>query len=560
MIDGRVLVIGLDGATWSVLTPMMESGALPNLSRLCERGSFGALRSTIPPLSAPAWATFLTGKSPARHGVFHFVDWAEGAAASGDATAGLVDGSSVDSPTIWDVVAHADRTVGVMNVPMSYPPRPVNGFLVTGLLTPPGAPFTFPEDLSGELHDYQIDLDRFIANKPFAAAEDGAAKREVKPDLQLIEEFHQMEDTRGRAALRLMRTRPWDLFTVVFTGTDRMGHYLWPYHREADLDDSPEAAALHEAVRRFYIRLDEMIGELVEEAGEETTVFIISDHGMGPIYTKNTHWNNWLYNQGYVELESKSTRTLDGWLLRLKIPRDKLRRWVSMVPGVAKNKTIKRLKKAPTAQIDRAASLAYFERWFDPVGGVRVNAEGNERDETIARLIAEISQLEDPETGQRIAKEVLRREDCLSGPHLQKAPDIVIIMNPDYGSSDRFSNYSSVVTPRPHIGDPGGHQIDGIIIASGSQIGSADVALSGMNIEDVAPTILHVMGVDVPADMDGRVMNELFALGTSIDRPVTEGPPAQWWPDEATARAADPGTDRDEEAVRDRLRALGYFE
>lgn len=557
MSRNRVLVIGLDGATWNVLGPFIEVGALPNLARIKSGGSWGDLRSTIPPLSAPAWATFLTGKSPARHGVFHFVDWDVDEERRGDSRAGLVNGSSIDSPLIWDVLGHEDLTCGVINVPMSYPPRPIRGFTITGLLTPPNAPvFTFPPELSDEIGDYQIDLDRFIADKPFA----GESKRIVKPDLSLIDEFKTMESLRGAAALRLMKSEPWDVFTVVFTGTDRMGHYLWPYHRAEDLDGTDEAATLHAAVRDFYVTLDKAIGDLVEEAGPDSTLFVISDHGMGPIYAKNTHWNTWLFNKGYLKLKESSTRTVDGWLLRLGIPRDKLRRWVSALPGGITSKAASALREAPTAAVDRAGSKVYYQRWFDPVGGFHINAVGAERETLIESLLKEVAEVTDPENGQPILREAHRREDCLSGPYVDRAPDIVMIMNPDYGSSDRVSSYSAIVTPRPHIGDPGGHQMEGVFIAAGPGIDQSTSAHTDLLLEDVAPTILHVMGLAIPSDMDGKVLSNIFTDGGLHDRPVSVGDAASWWPDEETARSSAASAERDEEGVRDRLRALGYFE
>ncbi len=139
----RILIIGLDGATWTVLEPYIAAGALPNIARLRDGGVHGELRSTIPPLSAPAWATFMTGKSPARHGVFHFRRQDAG---------GIVDGRNIDSATLWDVLSHQNRRSIVINMPMTYPPRPVAGVVVTGLLTPPDAPvFTYPPELSERL-------------------------------------------------------------------------------------------------------------------------------------------------------------------------------------------------------------------------------------------------------------------------------------------------------------------------------------------------------------------------------------------------------------------------
>ncbi len=562
-MTGRVIIIGLDGATWSVLDPFMADGDLPNLAKMRAGGSWGELRSTIPPLSAPAWSTFLTGKNPARHGVFHFVDWGDSSGDGASPTSSLVNGSSIESPTMLDVAGHHGRTVGAINVPMSYPPRPVNGFMVTGLLTPPDAEtFTYPPEVAQELTDYQIDLDRFIAAKPFAS-EDGQAKpkRVVEASLELIEEFRRMEERRGAAALQLLRSRPCDLLTVVFTAPDRMGHYLWPYHRAADLDGSALSAELHAAVRSFYRRIDEMIGELVDEAGEGATVIVLSDHGMGPIYTKNTHWNKWLYDQGYVELEGSSNRTVDGWLLRLGLPRDRLRRLAARIPGMLGSKPMGAVKRAPTAKIDRAASTAHYERWFDPVGGIRINATGAERERIRDELMPAVAAVTDPATGQPIVREVLKREDCLSGPYVDRAPDIVMIMDPDYGSSTRMSNYSSIVTDRPHIGDPGGHHLEGIVLCSGEAIASRMDPILGMSIEDIAPTALHLLGIDVPSDMDGRVLTDLFAAGGPADREVVTGESMAWWPDEETARrVAGSQVGADEDAVRDRLRALGYFE
>ena len=562
-MTGRVLIIGLDGATWSVLGPFVDEGHLPNLAGLKTGGCWGELRSTIPPLSAPAWSTFLTGKSPARHGVFHFVDWGEGPGEGGGPGESLVNGASIESPTMWDVAAHQGRKVGAINVPMSYPPRPVDGFVITGLLTPPDAAvFTYPPELSQELPGYQIDLDRFIASKPFAAEEgQEKTKRVVKPDLDLVAEFHDMETKRGKTALELMRSQPWDVFTVVFTGTDRMGHYLWPYHRKADLDGSAQSAALHEAIKNVYKSIDASIGELVAEAGEDVTVIVLSDHGMGPIYDRNTHWNKWLFDRGYVSLEESSKRTVDGWLLKAGLPRDKLRTLAAKLPGVMTSKPMRSLKKAPTAVIDTSASVAYYERWFDPVGGIRINAEGAERERIRDELMAAIVRVMDPESGAPIVKEVWRREDCLSGPYVSRAPDIVVVMNPAYGSSDRMSSYSSIVTPRPNISDPGGHQMDGIIVCAGPAIAERAHPCADLNIADIAPTVLHLMDLEVPSDMDGRVVTELFASGGPADRPVGTAEPMAWWPSEDQARIS--GGDRveaDEDAVRERLRALGYFE
>ena len=558
----KVLIIGLDGATWTVLGPWIEDGSLPNLARLRAEGSWGELRSTIPPLTAPAWSTFLTGKNPGKHGVFHFVTMDDEPEVALDKPE-IVDGRSIKSPTIWDIVAHYNRKVGVINVPMSYPPRPVNGFMITCLLTPPDAPaFTYPPELGERLDGYQIDLDRFIDHKPFARdGQQPKPKRIVKPSLQLMREFYDMEEKRAQTALMLMESEPWNVFMVVFTATDRMGHYLWPYHRAEDLDGSPEAKELHEAIYRYYVRMDENIGKLVEQAGDDATVIVMSDHGMGPIFSKNTHWNNWLYKQGYLTIQKESAKTLDGWLLRLGVPRDKLGRLVRAIPGLRSSRTVQKAKTATTAAIDWSGSKAYYVRIFDPVGGIRINAQGEEKERLRDELMAALRNVVDPATGKPIVRWVWRREECYHGPYAAEMPDIILVMYPEYGSSDRLSNYSAIVTERPSINDPGGHHVEGIFVAKGPEVAAQAEPLPGLQIEDVAPTVLHLMGLPVPSDMDGRVLTEILTAASLHDHPVVSSAPLGRWPNEheAVYQGVDASAD-DDEVVLDRLRALGYLD
>lgn len=547
----RILIIGLDGATWTVLEPYIAAGALPNIARLRDGGVHGELRSTIPPLSAPAWATFMTGKSPARHGVFHFRRQDAG---------GIVDGRNIDSATLWDVLSHQNRRSIVINMPMTYPPRPVAGVVVTGLLTPPDAPvFTYPPELSERLAGYQIDLDRFIDSKPFAGADE--TKREVKPDAALIAEFHKMEERRAQTALELMNTEEWDVFAVVFTAPDRMGHYLWQFHLEEDLDEDPDNRALHDAVVEFYTMLDGAIGELVTAAGQTTTTMIVSDHGMGPSYSKLAHWNNWLYQQGYLELAASSRRTVDGWLLRLGLSRDKIRKLAGRVPGLLKSRVASAIRTTPTAALDSDRSAVTYERIFDPVGGFRIHRAGTERNKLRDELMAALADIRDPDSGAPVIAEVLTREECFTGPYASLAPDIVILMKPEYGSSNRLSRYSSIVTDRPIIRDPGSHQMEGVFICSGPDVTATPGPFDGFTIADVAPTVLHNLGLAVPSDMDGRVLQEIFTDSSPSSGPPRKVDPSGRWPSDEEALEYQGAKSADDEGLlEERLRALGYFE
>jgi predicted AlkP superfamily phosphohydrolase/phosphomutase len=555
--SNRVLIIGLDGAEWNVLEPWLADGTLPHLSSLRQRGVSGNLVSSVPPLSAPAWSNLMTGKRPGKHGVFHFVNVFD---ESQEAEPQVVNARSIKSPTIWDVLAHCDRKVGVINVPMTYPPRPVNGFLITGLLTPRNAPvFTYPEELAQELGDYVIDLDRFMGRKPFQDEHDYDADA-TSPTLALIQDFKEMLNRRASASLALMETRPWDAFMVVFTGTDRLGHYFWPYHHPSD---DANAQRLYEAIRDYYVRLDQVVGELVEKAGDDVAVVILSDHGMGPVYSRRAHWNAWLNRKGWLVTQESAAGALnvDRWLRRLRLPRDTAGRILSRLPTIARSRAVRRAAGSFSATIDKVRSKAYAVQIYSYVFGIRINATGAEKEQLREQLIAELNALTDRDTGKRIVQRVYLGEEYFQGPYAVNIPDLIVITDPDYTSGFNISHYSGLATPiessRTNMGD---HRMEGIFLLCGAPFIPRQEGPIELNIEDIAPTALHLMGLPIPSDMDGKVPAEVFGSRWLEAHPVGEGEPMQYWPSETEALSHDQAiSSEDEEQIKERLRALGYI-
>jgi len=553
----RVLIIGLDGAEWSVLEPWLRDGTCPHLASLRQKGVSGNLVSSVPPLSAPAWSNLMTGKRPGKHGVFHFIKLFD---ENQDAEPQVVNARSIQSPTIWDVLAHRDRKVGLINVPMTYPPRPVNGFMITGLLTPKNAPvFTYPQELAQELGDYVIDLDRFMGRKPFQDDHDYDADA-TSPTLALIQDFKDMLDKRARASLSLMESRPWDVFMVVFTGTDRMGHYFWPYHHpSADADTQ----RLHEAIRDYYVRLDQVVGQLVEKAGNDVGIVILSDHGMGPVYSRRVHWNAWLNQKGWLVTQESATSVLnaDRWLRRLRLPRDTAGRILQRLPGFSHSKTIRQAAGAFSATIDKAQSKAFAVQIYSYVFGIRINATGAEREHLREQIIAELNALTDHDTGKRIVQRVYLGEDYFQGPYAVNIPDLIVVADPDYTSGFNISHYSGLATPiESNRANTGDHRMEGIYLLCGAAFLSQQDTQIELNIEDIAPTALHLMGLPVPADMDGTVATKVFKPDWLEAHPVHLGEPMQYWPSESEALSHDQVITReDEEQIKERLRALGYI-
>src|SRR5262245_24783746 len=556
----RVLVIGLDGATWDVLDPWIRDGTLPHLGRLRASGGWGALYSSIPPITAAAWSTFMTGKRPGKHGVYHFVKLFDNNGSS-DSETELVSARSLKSSTLWDVMGHHERRVVLVNIPLTYPPRPVNGVMVTGLLTPKNAPtFTYPPELSREITDYKIDLDRYIDKKPFV---DTFEDEITAPSLALVDEFLDMEQKRAELTFSLMDTEPWDFFMVVFTATDRMGHYLWPYHRSPQANDNPETQQLCQSVKNFYQRLDEIVGKLVERAGPEANIMVMSDHGMGPTHTYQFYCNYWLHQRGWLATRSDQAqlKNPDGWLKRLGLPRDKIARLVHHIPGLAQNKLVRKAAKRRSAAVDPERSKAYCVPIFYNILGIRVNLLDEEKRAFCDEIMRQLQELVDATTAKPVVRQVFRARDYYDSPNGDNLPDIIAVLDPDYGCNYHLGNYSSVVGKRLVISGPAKHRIEGIFIARGPDIASQAEALSNMNIEDIAPTVLYLMGLPVPMDLDGRVLTEVLDPHLLAQRPIEHVEPIGFWPQAEEAVFSDEVmTAEDEALIRDRLRSLGYFE
>ena len=209
----RVLTVAIDGATMDLIKPWADAGKLPALAKLIREGVSGRLESTLPPVTSPAWPSFATGKNPGKHGVFDFIANTQG-------EFGLVNASSIDGRTLWDLLSSYGARVGIMGVPVTYPPSPVNGYMITGLLSPKGAEISYPQ---GFLSRYEEELGRYRV-----APSIGYKRGKEEP---FLADLRDMVRQRGRFALKLMEGEPWDRHRGEGIGdlrwTDRRG---WVAH------------------------------------------------------------------------------------------------------------------------------------------------------------------------------------------------------------------------------------------------------------------------------------------------------------------------------------------
>jgi predicted AlkP superfamily phosphohydrolase/phosphomutase len=547
------MIIGLDGVPLSLVQRWAQSGHMPTLRRLMEGGAVGRLRSTIPPTSGPSWSSFVTGMNPGKTGIYDFLYRREGTYHFPP-----VNASQRGGTTIWRYLSDAGYRVGVLNLPMSYPVEQISGFMISGWMTPYAASdYIHPPELAAE-------LEREIGDYRIYPTETFTESRKES----FLRASYDLLDMRTRTALYLAKTRPWDVFMTVFFDTDRVLHQLWHY---VDPDHAWKTAgeAEESIVRGYFQKVDESIARLLEHADQDTQIIILSDHGMGRA-NNFIVLNNWLLDTGLLRLKRDPWTLLKKFMFRRGFTlrnvhqiadRLGLARQAEYVAGYFVDHLLK-IAFLSFLDVDWSRSRAYsFGRHL---GSIYINVKGREprgivqpgaeyeavRDE-IERLAYEFR---DPRTRRPLIGHVLRREEIYSGPYLDRAPDLILLPKEPsdifFGLAD-FGHRDTVSAVYRYSGM---HRDDGMLIMSGPAVRQGG-RFEGAAIHDLAPTVLHTMGLPVPHDIDGRVLEEAFADGYLQAFPVEIGKPATppdgaVWVDH---------TEEGEKEIMERLQGLGYL-
>ena len=498
----QVILFALDGASPDLMSKWIEEGSLPNLAKIYDSGMSGKLESTFPPLTGPAWSTFQTGVNPGKHGVYNWLDVSKSYRGS------VVNASSIKSKTIWEIISENGGKVGSLSVPVTFPPKKVNGFIIPGFLTPTeaenkGYPTKVAEELFKEVPEFQYLPEPYIRHKTPRG---------------WLKELKKAVRARGKAA-RFLYDRHFDgknneLFMTHFFATDLVQHFLWD---EVTEDWDPR--------RQVFEAVDEEIGKIMELAPEDAIFLVISDHGFGKI-SRYFNINNWLHEEGYLSFKETPSTRVKRSLNSINITQRKLKPIGEYIYPIAKNLKLidNTITNLPTnyylnrmflsqVDVDWEKTVAYSR---SDIGHVRLNLKGREPHGILDsgskkyqkirnEIMDKLKFVEDPKNGQKIAKWVKSREELYSGPYLDSAPDI--LFNPleqetcGYGAVMFLS--SDVFSQRMH---PGHHRRNGILFASGNRIerGKADAKLV-----DIAPTILNLFSFPIPDNFDGRVIEEI---------------------------------------------------
>ncbi len=566
----ELMVIGIDSATFDLIGPWMEAGELPNLARLMKEGVHGELTSTTPPISPPAWTSFMTGKNPRKHGIFGFFE-----PLPNSYTVRHTNGGSRRAKTIWKILSESGRRVGIINVPMTYPPEEVAGYLIAGMDTPDErSKFIHPPALQEELAREFGKIETIVYH---FRQKLGSSYRSAHRAYKLWE---RLEERRAKVCAYLMQRHPTDLVMVHFFAVDQIQHYFWHYmDRTHPLHDPKGAPILGGVIKEIYRTIDGLVGELLARVPQESSVIVLSDHGAGPLSNRRIFVNNFLASLNLLKFkdsERPAPRASTAAYLSLKRADAFLKR---VLPSRLKTLLTWAFPEArdrfesyiATGQIDWSATKAYSNEKFGPsiwinMKGLRPNGivePGTEYEELLDFITRKLYEIKDPETGRQMITRVHRKEEIYSGPYLGNAPDLLIDEWVDLAfhpgvDAGNYRGKPIVICEKPtrnSVGKKtGSHRYDGILLLKGEPFKAAQT-LAGAQIVDLAPTILHLMGVPVPEDMDGKVLTEALT-----DEFLARHPVAYRKADDGFSASERVYSDEDGRKVEERLRSLGYLD
>ncbi len=499
----RTVLFGVDGLTFRVLHPLIERGDLPNFRKLSEKGCEAILESKYPPVTPAAWTSISTGMKPAVHGVYDFWEYEE--EQSGVARKARVQTRRKGARAIWNILSDYHKQVLVINVPVTYPPDTVNGVMVSGYLTPSSdVDFTYPVSFKEELYrtvpDYMIDLEH----------EDMfSMKLTGKPD-PLIDATLRMTERRIQLTLSLMKEKPWDFCYVAFVGADRLQHPLW--------DD---IIALETRATEYFRLLDHGLGLILEQLGPGDNLFVVSDHG----FQGATHFfdiNEYLYSKGLLTLSSSSQRSQASRYTTLK----HTLRQAGLLSLARRTKRL--LKKTGAIQeyvgdvlepvltdIDWEHTRAYVPSMSGFLGGYAdIFLDPNLDEITLTDLCEDLKHLRHPRTGQPLIDVIYTTEVFGKGPYAPREPHLLLL--PTDGITFRMNLGNTRLWDDANT-TRGTHQKDGVLFAYGAGIKQGFKAPNA-ELYDIVPTILHNMGLPLPFEFDGRVLDELFVERKQVEQ------------------------------------------
>lgn len=532
----KVICIGLDGATFDYILPYLDE--LPTFKHLLDKGSWGPLKSVIHPHTAPAWPSYMTGKNPSKHSIYSFFYKTQ------DHNIEFVNSKNIMSNTLMDILKYNNKKVISVNIPVTYPVWDVNGIMISGMLTQSKEKCCMPKNILDELKDYKIECD--------------ANFHENNIDAFLDNVYDTMEK-RKKAALYLMDKYEWDFFTIVFRASDTISHTMYQF-----LDKSnPMHDKYGKEILNLYKKMDSLLKEFIDRIDDDTSLLIMSDHGHGKLI-KNINLNMWLLKEGYLQFKKDFFHSIKYFMFKCGfslvgvykiLAKLKLHNLVAKIPREKRYKLSNLLLSYK--DVDWKKTKAYT---LGPFGQIYINLKGRDKDgiveqgkeydELIEKLKEKLLNFKDPDNNNLIFEKILRKDEVYDGPYLDKAPDLYLIPTKfEYSCSEILTAQSEIFAPTPK-GWTGTHKMNGVFLAYGNNVKKSN-KIDNAEIIDLTPTILNMFNIQIPDDLDGKVLSNVFQNPNKVEKIASDKLSIE--------RDYEGKTVENKKEVEKRLKSLGYM-
>lgn len=529
----KVLVIGMDCGSWNVIQPLVNQGKLPTFKRLMENGVWGNLRSCEYFFTSPAWKCYSTGKNPGKLGAIGWWDFDKN-----NRKISLVSSNSFRSRELWDILGEHGFESGIINMPLTFPPRPIKGILVTGPPHPEEG-CTYPPELEKE-----IKQDGFRINPRFDLIID---RDKAIPEIaEIIKKCLDVGQ-------KLIKKYDLTFFQLVVFHTDEIQHHFW---KEMEQGDSKYGKVIEEC----WKLVDSGIHKLLDSVNEDCYVFLMSDHGATA--SKGAFkLNVWLNLKGYLRIKGSSLRNVTenirlrtGFPYHMKFPLSLagnviIRFGKAFLSRGQQSRAREKLRQAQNILWEKTAAIASDQNCIY----VTVNDNHFELE---SKLIEEIKNLRNPKSGEKVVKDVKRKEEIFEGKHLHLLPDLIIIPEDGYTLVSHPTHGAALdIWDFSRTGWSCTHKLNGIFLAHGPTIKKGQ-KIDEATIYDLAPTILHILGIPVPKDIDGQVLTSIFEENSDPrNRPVV----FDYREEADIEKRENKYSSSEEEDIARRLKNLGYI-
>ena len=514
----KSFILGLDGATFFFIDQLIKKGELPNFEKLINNGSIGNLNSTTPPHTAPGWVSAITGVNPGMHGVYQFWD-----TQATDYIGKFMGMNDIEVKTIWELLNENRLTTAMINVPMTHPPRKLDGYMISWPLSKT-LNFSYPENLTLEIvkaggHFLPDICTMFEGNYNYIDKAIKISKERLKTIKYLINE------------------KPVDFMMVVFPEIDRVSHYYWYYMDGTETVQ--EADKIKNAIFDIYRETDRIIGEISEELEKECNFYIISDHGFGR-GNINFYVNTYLVKKGFMNVKQNG-----------ETPKK-----VDSVYHPVEGNWLKYYLDNKMYEVDWDHTVAYMSA--PGSYGININligrqekgiVEKSQKYEIEENIINELIKVSDPQTGKKLFQKILRRNEVYKGNAVQYAPDLILIPN-NYGTMVHHQLTNDIIFGKPE--QQGMHRTEGIFILNGPNVKKK--SLYNAKLEDILPTLLYSMNIDIPDYIEGNVL-DVFEKRFDCQSISNQK-------DQATGTLRQRGTsysDQEKSSIESKLKSLGYL-